>query len=74
MTLKGILHIANGKTSMKQSKLEILCDQLIDSLTVGGIAGLSTYIAAGESATFKVFSLAFGLTFLIKLKEYRKIK
>lgn len=71
--LSRFLHIADGSKTVKASKLSILCDQLIDSLTVAGIAGFSAYLAAGTDATFKVFGLAFGLTFLIKLKEYRKI-
>lgn len=58
----------------KLSKLEILCDQLVDSLIVGGISGISAYVAAGDSAVLKVFLVAFGLTFLVKMKEYRKIK
>jgi hypothetical protein len=73
-TLK-ILRIINIKPSCKgkPSKLEIFCDQLLDSGIVGGIAGFSAYIAGGPDATLKVFAIAFGLTFLVKLKEYRGI-
>lgn len=57
----------------KPTRLETFFNQLLDSAVVGGIAGFSAFTAAGESAGFKVFALAFGITFLIKLKEYRKI-
>jgi hypothetical protein len=40
---------------------------------VSGITGISTYISAGEGASLKSAALAFLLTFLIKMKEYRKI-
>ena len=74
MTTRNFLHLADSKTSAADSKLSILCDQIVDSLVVGGIAGFSAYIASGIDATSKVFGLAFGLTFLLKLKEYRKIR
>ncbi len=74
MTVRNFLHIADSKATASESKLSILCDQIVDSLVVGGIAGFSAYIASGVDATSKVFGLAFGLTFLIKLKEYRKIR
>jgi hypothetical protein len=71
-----ILNISGGKSTATENpptRLEIFCNQIIDSLVVGGIAGVSAFTAAGENAGFKVFALAFGITFLIKLKEYRKI-
>ena len=74
MTARNFLHVTDGKRAAADSKLSILCDQIVDSLVVGGIAGFSAYIASGVDATSKVFGLAFGLTFLIKLKEYRKIR
>lgn len=75
--LKGTLHIVGScrpADRKKSSKLGVLCDQIIDSLIVGGIAGISAYIAAGQDASIKSAVLAFILTFLIKMKEYRKIK
>lgn len=72
--MSRFLHLADGAKTATTSKLSILCDQLIDSLTVGGIAGFSAYLAAGTDATLKVFGIAFGLTFLVKFKEYRGIK
>lgn len=74
--LKGRLHIINTcnySDNAKSSRRSILCDQIIDSAIVGGITGLSAYIAAGEDASLKSAALAFLLTFLIKMKEYRKI-
>jgi uncharacterized membrane protein YoaK (UPF0700 family) len=75
--LKGRLHIISACRSTdkaKSSKRSVLYDQIIDSLIVGGITGLSAYIAAGQDASLKSAALAFLLTFLIKMKEYRKIK
>jgi hypothetical protein len=43
-------------------------------MIVGGIGGFTSYVSAGEAATLKGFLIAFGLAFLVKMKEYRKIK
>ncbi len=71
-----ILNLMRGIKSpaKKLSRAEIFCDQLVDSLIVGGIGGFTTFLAAGEDATLKGFAIAFGLAFLVKMKEYRKIK
>lgn len=50
----------------------MLCDQVLDSLIVGGITGISAYIYAGQEVSLKAAILSFLLTFLIKMKEYRK--
>lgn len=70
----NIIRSCNTTENGKTSRLSILCDQIIDALIVGGITGLSAYIAAGEDASLKSASLAFLLTFLIKMKEYRKLE
>jgi hypothetical protein len=75
--LKGRMHIISvckSADNAKSSKLNILRDQIIDSLIVGGIAGVSAYVSAGAEVSLKSAVLAFLLTFLIKMKEYRKIK
>lgn len=54
--------------------VRLLLEQLLDSLIIGGIGGFTSYVAAGEAATLKGFLIAFGLAFLVKMKEYRKIK
>jgi hypothetical protein len=64
---------SSKQTEAKPTTLQIFLNQLLDSAIVGGIAGLSAYLAAGDEATFKVLGLAFTLTFLFKLKDYRKI-
>lgn len=64
--------VSNGNT-VKPTKIEVFCEQLVDSIIIGGVSGLSAYVAAGENVAFKVFALAFGLAFLVKLKEYRRI-
>ncbi len=59
------------------TKLEVLCDQVIDSAIVGGITWLgqvaSTATIGTPLFTPEGFAIGFGLTFLIKLKEYRKV-
>ena len=70
-----LMSLSATKTAKQKSfKFNLFCEQILDSCIVGGIAGLSTFVAAGEAATLKVFLLAFGLTFLLKLKDYRGIK
>ena len=69
-----IVRRCESSENAKTNRSDILCDQILDSLIVGGITGLSAYVSAGEDATLKSALLAFVLTFLIKLKEYRKIK
>ncbi|MFH1484899.1 MAG: hypothetical protein ABIH46_02415 [Chloroflexota bacterium] len=50
---------------------EVLLEQLLNSILVGGIAGLST-LASGQ-ASWKVTLVAFGLTALIELRKYRHL-
>lgn len=69
-----IISTCSSSENAKPSRLGVLCDQIIDSIIVGGITGISAFIAAGEDASFKSAALAFLLTFLIKMKEYRKIR
>jgi hypothetical protein len=56
-----------------KNKVDTLRDQLLDSAIVSGITGISTFIYAGGDASLKSTILSFILTFLIKMKEYRKI-
>ena len=52
----------------------LLCEQLINSAIIAGIAAVSTIAATGEGdVTGKAAGIAFGLTFLIELRKYRKI-
>jgi hypothetical protein len=67
----GYAFISSGKA--KTSKFDILCNQLVDSLIVGAITGVSTYISGGEHASMASAFLGFALTFLIKMKQYRRI-
>lgn len=69
-----IISACNTSENAKSSRFAIFCDQIIDSTIVGGITGISAYIAAGENASINSALLAFLLTFLIKMKEYRNIK
>ena len=68
-----ILRACSAAASPQTSRLGILCDQMLDSIIVGGITGVSAYIYAGSDASMKAAILSFLLTFLIKMKEYRKI-
>jgi hypothetical protein len=55
------------------SRINVVCDQILDSAIVGGITGISAYVYGGEDISLKAAVLSFLLTFLIKMKEYRKI-
>lgn len=59
--------------SPKRTKLDVLCEQILDSAIIGGISGISAYVSAGTDASFKSFFIAFALAFLVKLKEYRNV-
>jgi hypothetical protein len=69
-----IIRLACKSSGVDSTKLCILIDQVIDSLIVAGITGISSYVAIGQDASVKSALLAFMLTFLIKMKEYRKIQ
>ena len=51
---------------------DVLIEQVINSAIVGGIAGLSA-LSASPEAGWKTAVIAFGLTFLIELRKYRKL-
>lgn len=69
-------HLANSAAGCpeKRTRLEVFCEQIVDSLIVGAIGGITSFVGSGEAATLQGFVVAFGLAFLIKMKEYRKIK
>jgi len=71
------LSVSHDKGSVilgeQRGKLDVFLEQVTDSAIVGGIAGISAYVASGADSSLTVFLIAFGLTFLLKLKEYRKI-
>jgi hypothetical protein len=71
LSISGSLMRAN---EAPPTKIEIFCNQLLDSAIIGGISGLSAYLAAGEVASFRVFLLSFAMVFLVKMKGYRGIK
>lgn len=77
MTLKFYAKKSKACATTKQSKCDILIEQLVNSSVVGGITWLSTVSATALQGTpsfsWEGFAIGFGLTFLIKLKEYRKI-
>ena len=70
----NIVNACISSENAKASNADVLCNQLIDSLIVGAIAGVSTYISGGEHVSVASAALGFLLTFLIKMKEYRKIQ
>jgi hypothetical protein len=75
-TLRCGLNIINAclaSENPKTSKMDILLNQIFDSLIVGGIVGISTYVSGGEHVSVGSAVFGFLLTFLIKMKEYRKI-
>ena len=63
-------------TKTTRSRTDVLIEQIVDSAIVAGIAMFSTF-AVNPTLDEKVCisaAIAFGLTFLIKLKEYRNIE
>jgi hypothetical protein len=78
----GRLEVANSFRSTgtsecteDRSRLEIICDQIIDSAILGGLAGIPAFVASAEpNAGIVAFALAFGLRFLSSLKKMRKIQ
>jgi hypothetical protein len=75
--LKSRLNIVHAcsrsRADSKADKRSILCDQILDSAIVGGITGISAYIYGGGDVSLKAAVLSFLLTFLIKMKDYRRI-
>jgi len=69
----NVVGSSQPKPNEKRTKLDVLLEQILDSLIVGGITGLSTYISAGVDASWKSALISGALVFLIKLKEYRGI-
>ena len=69
----NIIRACKSIIKTESSRINVLCDQLLDRIIVGGIAGISAYIYGGGDVSLKTGVLSFLLTFLIKMKEYRKI-
>ena len=53
--------------------LAILGEQFLNSAIVGGIAGLASLSGGNWSQTWRTALLAFGMTFLVELRKYRKL-
>jgi hypothetical protein len=52
----------------------LLCEQLLNSFIIAGIAAISTLAATGQGeVTAKAAGISFGLTFLIELRKYRHL-
>jgi hypothetical protein len=68
-----IMRMCNSASSSETNRISVVCDQILDGAIVAGITGISTYIYAGQDTSIKAAVLSFALTFLIKMKEYRKI-
>lgn len=69
----NIIRACKSVANSKSNRINVLCDQVLDSIIVAGITGVSAYLYAGENVSFKAAIVSFLLTFLIKMKEYRKI-
>ena len=69
----NIMRMCTCFSSSASGKFDVLCDQILDSIIVAGITGVSSFIYAGQDAGLKAAGLSFLLTFLVKMKEYRKI-
>jgi hypothetical protein len=69
----NIIRACKSTVKAETSEMSVLCDQILDSIIVGEITGVSAYIYGGGDVSLKAAILSFLLTFLIKMKEYRKI-
>ncbi len=69
----NIVRACSSAVDLNSGRVNVLCDQVLDSIIVAGITAISAYIYAGEDVSLKAAALSFFLTFLIKMKEYRKI-
>jgi len=56
----------------KQSRWDILIEQILNSSIVGGISLFSS-LAADQAIGLRAGGIAFGLTFLFELRKYRKL-
>jgi hypothetical protein len=69
----NIIRACSSRINSTPDRINVLCDQFLDSIIVGSITGVSAYIYGGGDVSLKAAGLSFLLTFLIKMKEYRKI-
>ena len=53
---------------------DVFLQQVLDSFIVGGITFFATLASGNTTYDFRAGIIAFGITFLTKLKEYRKIE
>ncbi|MFQ6077288.1 MAG: hypothetical protein ACE5Z5_14370 [Candidatus Bathyarchaeia archaeon] len=70
-----VIHIVrDGGLPRKRRKRDVLVDQVIDSAVVAGIVFFTELATGGPNeTTIWRAAIAFGLTFCIKLKDYRGI-
>ncbi len=71
---KLTLNCGNTVSADAVSKLSTFCEQVIDSAIVGCVTYLSTLAVTNNPLEWRGFLVGFGLTFVIKLKEYRNVK
>ena len=62
----------NSGGNPRRRWVSILIEQIINASIVGGIAGISV-IAVVPAFAWKAAGIAFGITFLIELRKYRKL-
>jgi len=56
----------------KRGRWDLLLEQIINSVIVGGVAFFSA-LAADQETSWKTGAIAFGLTFFFELRKYRKL-
>jgi len=74
MKLKILHFVDSPNRTANASKAEKIIDQLLDSAIVGGISWITVFVVTRGNTSWEGFLVGFGLTFLLKLKEYRGIK
>ncbi len=75
MRILNLLAGTNSGEPKKPSALDVFTEQIVDSLIVAGISGVSVLLAAPSDSPLPIraATLAFIITMLVKLKEYRKL-
>jgi hypothetical protein len=78
LKLSKLFAATNTNSECKDSETPIsktakIAEQALDSAIVGGISWISQLVVTDGNYSPIGFLIGFGLTFLIKMKEYRKI-
>lgn len=61
-------------TNGKRSWTSVLCEQMVNSTIIAAIAGISSLAVTSSNADgLKAAGIAFGMTFFVEIRKYRKL-